>query len=89
MYKVSASRIEKLLALALVCSVWTQLRVVSVIGIPELLLLYIGMCGKCSTTETIREYQRTQIQYVKLIMAVIPFGIAWNILTVNNHANGS
>lgn len=85
MYKVSASRIEKLFALALVCSVWTQLRVVSVIGIPELLLLYIGMCGKCSTTETIREYQRTQIQYVKLLMVVIPFGIAWNLLTVNNY----
>lgn len=85
MYRVSASRTEKLFAVALVCSIWTQIRVASVIGISELLLLYIGMCGKCSTTENIREYQRTQMQYVKLLMVVIPFGIAWNLLTVNNH----
>lgn len=87
MYKLKTTWTETLLAIAMVCSVWTQFRFASVIGISEILLLFIGFIGKYSTGEDLLEYHTTQDDYVKKIAIVTPFGLAWHFFVAAKYTD--
>ena len=50
MKKLKTTWTETLLAFAMVCSVWTEYRFLGVIGLSEIILLFIGFFGKYSDT---------------------------------------
>lgn len=83
MYRIRATTTEKVLAFAMVCSIWTQIRVASIVGISEILILFMAFFGKYNDSEDWEVYWKPQYQYTKMVIYVIPFGIAWNLLTVN------
>lgn len=84
MYKIQTTFTEKIFVFAMVCSVWTQLRVASIIGISEILILLIAFLGKYSYSEDMPEYYYAQSQYVKVVAFIIPIGIVWNFMTANS-----
>lgn len=84
MSRIQASFTEKVFAFAMVCSVWTQIRVASVIGLSEVLLLFLGVYGVYYVSNEIINYYFYQNEYIKVVAAIIPLGMLWNFLTQNN-----
>lgn len=78
MIKLKTTWTETLIAFAMVCSVWTQLRIASVIGLSEIILLFVGFFGKFSDTEDLRDYHKSQDDYVKIVAIITPLGLAWH-----------
>ena len=67
MKKLKTTWTVTLLAFAMVCSVWTEYRFFGVIGLSEIILLFIGFFGKYSDSEDLGDYHKAQDDYVKVI----------------------
>ena len=78
MKKLKTTWTETLLAFAMVCSVWTEYRFLGVIGLSEIILLFIGFFGKYSDSEDLGDYHKAQDDYVKVIAIITPLGLAWH-----------
>lgn len=85
MKKLKTSWTETLLAFAMVCSVWTQYRFFGVIGLSEIILLFIGFFGKYSDSEDLWDYHKTQDEYVKIIAIITPIGLAWHFFVAGTY----
>ena len=81
MEKIRATGTERLLAIAMVFSVMTQLRVAEIIGVSEVIILYIGIFGKYPYEDNIIRYHKYQDNFLKGIFLVMPLGLAWNFIT--------
>ena len=81
MDRIRATWTERIFALAMVVSVMTQLRVASVVGISEVLIILLGFLGKYSDSEPIPRYYAKQDQFLKWIFILMPIGLAWNLMT--------
>lgn len=76
---------EKVLTFAMVCSVWTSIRIGSVVGISEVLILILGIVQyRNDKKPEDTRYYRYQDRFLRNVLIAIPLGIAWNYLAVHN-----
>lgn len=55
------------------------------IGLSEIILLFIGLFGKYSDSEDIWDYHKTQDDYVKIIAIITPLGLAWHFFVAGKY----
>ncbi len=75
-----------LLALGMTASVFTERRLITGVGLPELSFLFLGWLaysGKLPKSN-IAETENYLIPYFKGVAIIIPLGIAWNLMTVQS-----